>query len=281
MVKLTETARANWYSWGQNNAEAGGCVDPDHCCAHHNGDPEAKAEAWAEWNAGRADYTTKKPAAAQNDGPSAAMSAMMREENERRGPAKTEVLLVNSGTAFDFNSPYGAAPQVGDINSDARGSGARFNAGKTKLEYVPMRVLLDVYKGCVTEQLFCVATSVADFEEGDDLCAKEALSRLLQDGFLADTCAQFHLGATLKYKAWNWAKGMSWSVPLACTKRHWLALARGEKVDIWYDEAGKEIARGTHWGAIGCNLVMLVHYVRYYREGDDRPPAAIFGKEND
>lgn len=171
------------------------------------------------------------------------------------------------GASCDCDQP---AQQVGDINSDARGTGARFNAGKAKVEYIPMRVLLDVYKGRTTEQLFCVAASVADFEEGDDLCAKEALSRLIQDGFLADTCAQFDFGAK-KYKAWNWAKGMAWSIVLACIKRHWLALARGEEND---PESGV-----SHWGAIGCNLVMLVHFAEFYKEGDDRPPATVFGGE--
>jgi hypothetical protein len=166
-----------------------------------------------------------------------------------------------------------AAIQVVDGIGTVRGTGSRLNAGKPKLEYVPMRVLLDImaqettgYEG--KADLFAIGTAVAAFEEGDDREAARALLLLTERFGVESTCAQFDFGAK-KYSAWNWAKGMAWSIPLACFKRHWLKLRSGEQDD---PESGV-----SHWGAIGCNLTMLVHFVRHYREGDDRPPAYVFG----
>lgn len=162
---------------------------------------------------------------------------------------------------------------VGDVNSTARGTGARFSAGKPKLEYIPMQVLLDVTPigdPITRADLERVGACVASFESQLDTTAVNRAFGHIPDLYrIAETCAVFDYGAK-KYAAWNWAKGMPWSVVLACFKRHWLALARGEAKD---PESGR-----SHWGHIGCNLVMLSHFVRYYPEGDDRPPAAMFGK---
>lgn len=66
-----------------------------------------------------------------------------------------------------------------------------------------------------------------------------------------------------KYAAWNWAKGMDWSVPLACLMRHMAAWQRGEEVD---PESGL-----PHLAHAMCNLRMLTLYSKTYKEGDDRP----------
>ena len=66
-----------------------------------------------------------------------------------------------------------------------------------------------------------------------------------------------------KYAAWNWAKGMPWSVPLACLMRHMAAWQRGEEVD---PESGL-----PHLAHAMCNLRMLTLYSKTYPEGDDRP----------
>lgn len=67
-----------------------------------------------------------------------------------------------------------------------------------------------------------------------------------------------------KYAAWNWAKGMNWSVPLACAMRHIAAWQRGEELDA---ESGL-----PHLAHAMCNLRMLTLYSKTYPEGDDRPP---------
>lgn len=67
-----------------------------------------------------------------------------------------------------------------------------------------------------------------------------------------------------KYAAWNWAKGMAWSVPLACALRHLAAWQRGEDTD---PESGL-----PHLAHVACNIRMLTLYSKTYPEGDDRPP---------
>jgi hypothetical protein len=67
-----------------------------------------------------------------------------------------------------------------------------------------------------------------------------------------------------KYAAWNWAKGMDWSVPLACALRHLSSWQRGEDIDA---ESGQ-----PHLAHVMCNIRMLMLYSKTYPEGDDRPP---------
>lgn len=171
----------------------------------------------------------------------------------------------NAGTYADMSKD----DNVGDVNSTARGSGARFVAGKPKLEHIPMDVLRRVVNPERGSDLYMVALQVASFERREsDHAAALALAHVPEKHRWASTAEQFDFGAK-KYAPFNWAKGMVWSIPLACIKRHWLALARGEETD---PESGV-----SHWGAIGCNLVMLIHYETFYKEGDDRPPTWAFG----
>lgn len=108
---------------------------------------------------------------------------------------------------------------IGDINSDKRGSGARFNSGKPPMELVPLSALED--------------------------------------------CARVFGYGREKYAAWNWAKGMDWSVAYGCLLRHLSAWFNGEDND---PESGL-----PHLGHAMCNLVMLSTFARTYPEGDDRP----------
>lgn len=161
---------------------------------------------------------------------------------------------------------------VGDVTSNKRGSGARYNSGKPKMEFVPTGVLLDIIEHRGIEDTYDVFTAhnilehVERFEAGSGI---EHILEAIQLVDLNEICKQFAFGAQ-KYAPWNWAKGMKWSVPLACIKRHAVALCiQGEETD---QESGV-----SHLGAIGCNLVMLAHFWRHYQEGDDRPPAECFG----
>lgn len=70
-----------------------------------------------------------------------------------------------------------------------------------------------------------------------------------------------------KYAAYNWAKGMPWSVPLACALRHLSAWQRGEDLD---EESGL-----PHLAHVACNIRMLTLYSKTYPEGDDRPPKEL------
>lgn len=160
---------------------------------------------------------------------------------------------------------------VGDITSDAKGTGARFNTGKPPLELIPLT--------CIAQQLRSVHYTADTF---DTIPAIEALHHLGRwqargDGLVQalnalgaagwEECAQVFDYGRRKYKAWNWAKGMDWSVPLACAARHLLAMIRGEECD---PESGL-----PHRGHVFCNVVMLLTFAATFAEGDDRAPAGL------
>lgn len=77
-----------------------------------------------------------------------------------------------------------------------------------------------------------------------------------------EVCHVWEYGAE-KYAAWNWAKGMKWTVPYACICRHLFAWFTGEDND---KETGY-----SHLAHVVCNVMMLMHYRDFYPEGDDRP----------
>lgn len=85
---------------------------------------------------------------------------------------------------------YTPAP-VGDPNSEEKGSGARYNTGKTSFHFIPLHLLAG-------------ATRVF----------QKATTRPVNP-----------------YPKWNWAKGMQWSVPYDCALRHLDAWYRGEERD--------------------------------------------------
>jgi len=108
---------------------------------------------------------------------------------------------------------------IGDVKSEKRGSGARYNDAKPDLSLIPIFTLRDE--------------------------------------------ARVWMHGKKKYAAWNWAKGMDWSVPFACAMRHMAAWQRGEDLD---SESGL-----PHLAHAMCNLRMLTLYAEVYPEGDDRP----------
>lgn len=160
---------------------------------------------------------------------------------------------------------------IGDINSAARGTGARFNDGKVAYDLLPLRVVLDIIKwdGRAHNDgwLVKMVSHLADWQAGDDAALDRAIEAIMPwpspwlDTF-ADAARVFDYGRK-KYAAWNWAKGMPWSIPLGCVIRHALKELDGQELD---EESGL-----PHYGHIQCNLLMLKQYALTYREGDDRP----------
>jgi len=73
-----------------------------------------------------------------------------------------------------------------------------------------------------------------------------------------------------KYAAYNWAKGMAWSIPLACALRHLSSWQKGEELDF---ESGQ-----PHLAHVMCNIRMLMLYSKTFPEGDDRPPKELMPK---
>jgi len=146
-------------------------------------------------------------------------------------------------TIEEFREMVGATPktkQVGDINSNEKGSGARYNSGKPDYSLVLLSQLHEIvccrsYKPEYA-YLLDVLNNLALFQQTHDVsCLYEALNDLGLDAIEESTYV-FSYGK-VKYAAWNWAKGMVWSVPLACAVRHLLKIVRdNEEVD---EESGR------------------------------------------
>jgi hypothetical protein len=155
---------------------------------------------------------------------------------------------------------------IGDITSDAKGSGARFNGGKPDFSLVPLTMVAGAFEDDsgsggigALEALGCFQqTHSTDF-------LFNVLNYLGHEGW--EECARVFEYGKRKYAAWNWAKGMPWSVPLACAARHLLAMIRGETTD---PESGE-----PHRGHVFCNVVMLLQYTKTYTEGNDLPPKGM------
>lgn len=154
---------------------------------------------------------------------------------------------------------------VGDLNSDAKGSGARFNAGKAPYDLVPIKVMAETILRSSPDSgpakaLFLLGC----YQSTHDINWLYAMVDELGLEGWSECAAVFQYGKA-KYAAWNWSKGMSWSVPVACMTRHLLAMLADAAVD---DES-----KLPHRGHVFCNICMLVTYSKTYVEGNDLPPA--------
>ncbi len=179
-------------------------------------------------------------------------AAARRYKQSAFGDAKLAAALAPSG--------------VGDLNSDAKGSGARFNTGKPALELIPYTLIGRQLRGRGQPALGDVFCELGAWQAGGGTEHLYDLLSTLEGDW--DDCARVFEYGMKKYKAWNWAKGMAWSIPLACAGRHLLAMSRGERTD---PESGE-----PHHGHVRCNVVMLLTYASTFPEGDDRPPAELF-----
>lgn len=156
---------------------------------------------------------------------------------------------------------------VGDVKSNERGSGARFNDGKAPFDLMPLRLLHNyharysaMYTPDKCKALGCLYRLALWQESGEVDYLYDAMEVLGSD--FAEAMHVLDYGRR-KYAAWNWAKGMQWSVCLGCAVRHILSILRGEKVD---PESGR-----NHAGHVMCNIIFLLTFIRSYPEGDDRP----------
>ena len=164
---------------------------------------------------------------------------------------------------------------VGDIHSPVKGSGARYNGGKPDLALIPLRIIadhLDLFNvpGDSPDvfvkpdpRVVSALRNLALFQEGGDVhCIHQAIEDLGSDW--AECARVFDYGKR-KYSSFNWAKGMAWSIPIACAARH-LYYGMITNYDAKDAESGL-----THRGHVLCNLVMLLTYSSTFQEGDDRP----------
>ena len=169
----------------------------------------------------------------------------------------------------DECDPYQDARGIGDINSNALGSGARYNAGKPALDLIPAKVIAEAlsrFGSTANSRYIPALTAIGRFQmrEVDVEGLYAALAFLGNPADVWRECAAVFDYGRKKYSRHNWMKGMSWSVPIGCAMRHILfGPLAGEELD---PESGL-----SHRGHVACNLVMLIHYFDHYPEGDDRP----------
>lgn len=169
---------------------------------------------------------------------------------------------------------------IGDLESRERGTGARLNDGKPQVDLIPFTALALCFSPSpIVEVLRCVGQFQTASRSPDSkrflVSAYDALASCPSGrgdtsdvvGLVFDEAAVFAYGAK-KYAAWNWAKGMPWSVPIGCIGRHALAMQRKEHLD--------PESNLPHRGHIACNIRMLMHYTEFYPEGNDLPPDALF-----
>ncbi len=156
---------------------------------------------------------------------------------------------------------------VGDLASTAKGSGARANGGKPDYSLLNLQALADSLRTETNEEARVYETllRLGMFQAEHEVSHLNIAFGRLQDHF--DSCAKVFEYGKRKYAAWNWAKGMAWSIPLACAVRHLMAIQRGETVD---PESGE-----SHWGHVLCNIQMLQTFVSTYPEGNDLPPKGL------
>jgi hypothetical protein len=156
---------------------------------------------------------------------------------------------------------------IGDVNSTAKGSGARYNTGKVPLDLIPLTLVARSFgygddTVDTTPAIRALHWLGRWQEDGDVEHLYRALRELGLEGGWAECARVFDYGKR-KYAEWNWAKGMQWTVPMACAARHLMSMIRGVEKD---EESGE-----THRGHVFCNIVMLLTYHVVYPEGDDRP----------
>jgi len=162
--------------------------------------------------------------------------------------------------------------QVGNIDSNKKGSGARYNSGKPDYSLLVISDIVSILNTNYGlsphyDTIVEVLVKLGEFQKTHDVkCLYYALEHLGLEA-IEESTHVFTYGAA-KYKAWNWVKGMQWSVPLACAVRHSLKILNGEDVD---DESNRK-----HTGHIVCNILMLIHYSKHYQEGNDLPPVEYF-----
>ena len=150
---------------------------------------------------------------------------------------------------------------VGDINSNASGTAARANSNKEPLDLVPVCFWINQWKGNVrmTDFLWHMLEALDEWQKGDN----QSLLNWIEDQDLAKALPVLEFGAS-KYKAWNWAKGMPYSVSLGSCLRHVKAILEGEITD-------KE-SSCPHTAHILCNIMFLSYHTNHFPELDDRPP---------
>lgn len=151
---------------------------------------------------------------------------------------------------------------VGDVNSTAPGSAARYNDGKPELAQIPMITWAErVWRN--EECPMWVRQALWNWHyyqaTGRHYYLRDALE-VIPNSVLADVSRVLTYGAG-KYAQWNWTKGQPWSVPFNSGLRHIAAWLDGEEND---EESGL-----PHLAHFACNVLFVSRFSRTYPEGED------------
>lgn len=162
---------------------------------------------------------------------------------------------------------------IGDVTSDARGSGARYNAGKLPFDLIPLKVMAEEILRRRPDSIHAKALFFLGLfqVEHDPNYLFMALDELGSEGWAE--CARVFQYGKKKYAAWNWAKGMSWAATLGCGARHLLQILGEAGYAPEENDAESQL---PHRGHVFCNVVMLLTFVKHFPEGNDLPPKESF-----
>lgn len=169
----------------------------------------------------------------------------------------------------------------GDISSDEKGSGARFDNNKPQWGLMPLYQLLPLlHDGLILEgpkiDDECIPVEDCVYQIAFFQRTGQAVNDILRYSFAYlmddmnvdfwDACEEvirvWEHGEK-KYASFNWMKGMSWNSVIGCYMRHVRKIKKGTTID---EESGRH--HGAH---LVCNAMMLVHFATYYPEGNDLP----------
>jgi hypothetical protein len=161
---------------------------------------------------------------------------------------------------------------LGDVTSNERGSGARYNDGKPDMSLIPLALVAQNYirDPLATDNETTLAYALlhlGTFQVTGNVASLDNAIRLM--GFAWFDCAKVLAIGAKKYAPWNWAKGMPWAATIACAGRHALKVLELEEQHD--DETGE-----THYGHFLCNLVFLRTFVDTFPEGNDLPDPSLF-----
>jgi len=158
---------------------------------------------------------------------------------------------------------------VGDVNSSERGSGARYNDGKPDFSLIPLDIIARSFLpgGGDPHALGESLSMLGKYQRTANVDYLDAAIAYVR-GYWVDCARVFEYGKK-KYAAWNWAKGMAWSIPLACAGRHAVKV-------LYLDEHADDESLLPHVGHYLANLVMLRVFYETFPEGDDFPPPEFF-----
>jgi hypothetical protein len=118
------------------------------------------------------------------------------------------------------------------------------------------------------QHIYCdILVALGEFQMTGSIEPLHRVLDILGPTWWQDCARVFSYGAK-KYAAWNWAKGMAWSIPLACAARHTLKVIQDNQMAD--DESGL-----PHAGHIACNVIMLLQYQHTYPEGNGLPAGGL------